>query len=80
MRRPHLVVFGNLDCARTMFGSTMVTSYPGWSGPLWPGELVIRSTITYGGEGKSISPYEPVVGGWAYVKELAATNTKERGE
>ena len=27
-----------------------------------------------------MSPYESVVGGWAYVKELATTNTKERGE
>ena len=80
MHRPCLVVFGNLDCAQTMFGSTMVTGYPGQSGLPWPGELVIRSTITYGGEGKSISLYESVVSGWAYVKELAATNTKERGE
>ena len=63
-----------------MFGSTVVTGYPGWSSPLWPGELVIRSTIMYGGEVKLISPYESVVGGWAYVKELAMTNTKERGE
>ena len=63
-----------------MFESTMITGYPGRSGPPWLGELVIGSTITYGGEGKSISPYESVVSGWAYVKELAATNTKERGE
>ena len=61
-----------------MFGFTVVTGYPGRSGPPWPGELVIGSTIMYGGEGKSISPYESVVGGWAYVKELAVTNTKER--
>ena len=58
----------------------MVTGYPGQSGPLWLGELVIGSTIMYRGEGKSISPYESVVGGWAYIKELATTNTKERGE
>ena len=31
-------------------------------------------------EGELISPYESVVGGWAYVKELAVINTKERGE
>ena len=30
-----------------MFGSTMVTSHPGWSGLPWLGELVIGSTITY---------------------------------
>ena len=52
MHRPCLVVFGNLDHTRAMFGSTMVASYPGWSGLLWLGELVIRSTITYGGEVK----------------------------
>ena len=48
MHRPCLVVFGSPDCARAMFGSTMVTGYPGWSGLPWPGELVIGSTITYG--------------------------------
>ena len=63
-----------------MFGSTMVTGYPGQSGLLWLGELVIKSTIMYGGEGKAISLYESVVSGWAYVKELATTNIKERGE
>ena len=41
-------MFGNLDRARAMFGFTMVTGYPGRSGPPWPGELVIGSTITYG--------------------------------
>ena len=45
-------MFGSLDCAQAMFGSTMVTGYPGQSGLLWPGELVIGSTITYGGEEK----------------------------
>ena len=30
----------------------MVTGYPGQSGLLWLGELVIGSTITYGGEVK----------------------------
>ena len=59
-----------------MFGSTMVTGSPGWSGPPWPGELVIGSTITYGGEGKYLSPDESVVGEWAYVKELAMMDTK----
>ena len=53
MHRPYLVVFRNLDCAQAMFGSTMVTGYPGRSGPPWLGELVIRSTITYGGEVKN---------------------------
>ena len=52
MHRPCLVMFGSLDRAQTMFGSTMVTGYPERSGPLWPGELVIGSTIMYGGEGK----------------------------
>ena len=37
-----------------MFGSTVVTGYPVRSGPLWPGELVIGSTITYGREGKIV--------------------------
>ena len=73
-------MFGSLDHAWAMFGSTMVTSYPGRSGPQWLGELVIGSTITYRGEGRLISPYESVVGGWAYIKELATTNTKERGK
>ena len=50
MHRPCLVVFGKLDRARAKLGSTMVTSYPGQSGLPWPGELVIRSTITYGEE------------------------------
>ena len=59
-----------------MFGSTMVTGYPGRSSPPWPGELVIGSTITYGEEGKKVSPYESVVGEWAYVKELATMNTR----
>ena len=52
MHGPYLVVFGNLDCARAMFGSTTVTGYPGQSGSLWLGELVIGSTITYRGEVK----------------------------
>ena len=73
-------MFGSLDRAQTMFRSTMVTGYPGRSGLPWPEELVIGSTITYGGEGKWVSPYESVVSGWAYVKELAMTNTKERRE
>ena len=34
----------------------------------------------YGGEGKKVSLYESMVGEWAYVKELAATNMRERGE
>ena len=58
----------------------MVTGYPEQSGPPWPGELVIGSTITYRGEGKWLSPYESVVGEWAYVKELATMNTREKGE
>ena len=81
MHRPYLVVFGKLDCAQAMFGSTMVTGYPGWSGPPWLGELVIGSTITYRGGveiGKSV--YKSVVGKWAYVKELAMTDTRKRGE
>ena len=45
-----LVVFGNLDRARAIFGSTMVIGYPGRSGPLWPEELVIGSTTMYRGE------------------------------
>ena len=53
MHRPCLVVFGNLDRAWAMFGSTMVTGYPGWSGPPWLGEVVIGSTITYGEEVKN---------------------------
>ena len=52
MHRPCLVVFGKLDHARAMFRSTMVTGYPGWSGPPWPGELVIGLTIMYKGEVK----------------------------
>ena len=52
MHRPCLVVFGNLDHAWAKFGSTMVTGYPGWSDPLWLGELVIGSTTTHGGEVK----------------------------
>ena len=52
--RPCLVVFGSLDHAWAMFGSTMVTGYPGRSGPPWPEELVIGSTITYGREGKIV--------------------------
>ena len=75
-----MVVFGNLDYAWAMFSSTVATGYPGRSGPPWPGELVIGSTITYGGEGKKVSPYESVVGEWAYVKELATMNTREGGE
>ena len=63
-----------------MFGSTVVTGYPGRSGPPWLGELVIRSTIMYRGEVNRVSPYEFVVGEWAYVKELAMTNTGVRGE
>ena len=58
----------------------MVTGYPGRSGPPWPGELVIGSTITYGGEGEKVSLYESVVSEWAYVKELATMNTREGGE
>ena len=54
MHRPCLVVFGSLDRARTMFGSTMVTGYPGRSGPPWPGELVIGSTVAYGREGRIV--------------------------
>ena len=53
MHRPCLVVFGSLDRAQAMFGSTMVIGYPGLSGLLWPGELVIGSTIMYGGKGKN---------------------------
>ena len=49
MHRPCLVVFGSLDRARTMFGSTTVTGYPGRSGPPWPGELVIGSHWGRGG-------------------------------
>ena len=55
MHRPCLSVFGNLDCAWTMFRSTMVTGYPGQSGPLWLGELVIESTITYGERGMGLT-------------------------
>ena len=73
-------MFGNLDHARAMFRSTMVTGYPGWSSPPWPGELVIRSTSCMEGRWKRVSPYEFVVGEWAYVKELAVTNTRMRGE
>ena len=73
-------MFGNLDRAQAMFGSTMVTGYPGRSGLPWPGELVIRSTITYGGGVKWLSSYESVVGEWAYVKELATMNTKRGRE
>ena len=80
MHRPCLVVFGSLNRAWTMFGSTMVTGYPGRSSLLWPGELVIRSTIMYRGEGKTDNPYESVVSKWAYVKELATMNTRGRGE
>ena len=36
-----------------MFGSTMVTGYPGRSGPLWPGEVVIGSTVMYREEVKN---------------------------
>ena len=53
MHRLYLVVFGNLDHARAMFRSTMVIGYPGLSGLPWPGELVIGSTIMYGGKGKN---------------------------
>ena len=65
-----------------MFGSTMVTGYPGRSGPPWPGELVIGSTITYEREGRIVKSvlYESVVGEWAYVKELATMSTREGGE
>ena len=76
MHRPCLSVFGNSNHARTVFGLTMVTGYPGKSGPLWPGELVIRSTITYGG-GSGID--KSMVVRWAYIKELAVTNTREKG-
>ena len=54
MHRPCLSVFDNLDYAWAMFRSTMVTGYLGRSSLLWPGELVIRSTITYGEEVVSI--------------------------
>ena len=60
-----------------MFRSTVVTSYPGWSGLSWPGELVIGSTITYRGEEKID---KSIVDEWAYIKELAVTDTRERGE
>ena len=46
MHRLYLSVFGNLDHTQAMFGSTMVTSYPGQSSLPWLGELVIGSTIT----------------------------------
>ena len=70
-------MFGSLGRARTMFGSTMVTGYPGRSGLPWPGELVIGSTITYGREGKIV---KSVVGEWAYIKELATMSTRGGGE
>ena len=41
---------------------------------------MIGSTITYRGGVKWLSPYESVVGEWAYVKELATMNTKKEGE
>ena len=75
MHRPCLSVFCNLDRAWAMFRSTMVTGYPGWSGSPWLGELVIRSTVVYGrGE---ISKF--VVVRWAYIKELATSNTGRDG-
>ena len=74
MHRPCLSMFGNLNHAWAMFGSTMVTGYPGRSGPLWLRELVIISTITYR-EGGEIGKF--IVVRWAYVKELATTNTRE---
>ena len=49
MHRPCLSVFGTSDCAWATFGSIMVTNYPGRSSLPWPEELVIGSTITYGG-------------------------------
>ena len=73
-------MFGNLDRAWAMFGSTMVTGYPGRSSPPWPGELVIGSTITYREEGEKVSPYESVVSEWAYIKELATMGTREGGD
>ena len=39
----------------------------------------INHHVQRGGE-KWISPHESVVGKWAYVEELAATNTRGRGE
>ena len=54
-----------------MFRLTIVTGYPEQSSLPWPGELVIRSTITYGG-GDEIS--ESMVIRWACVKELATVN------
>ena len=59
-----------------MFGLTMVTSYLGWSGLLWLGELVIGSTIMYG-ERSEIG--EPMVVRWACVKKLATANMGEWG-
>ena len=59
-----------------MFRSTMVTGHPGQSGPPWPGELVIKSTIRYREKGKM---NKSMVARWAYVKELAAANTRGRG-
>ena len=41
---------------------------------------MIRSTITYREGAKQLSPYESVVGEWAYVKELATMNTRGGGE
>ena len=38
----------------------------------------INHHIQRGGE--KVSPYESVVGEWAYVKELATMNTREGGE
>ena len=77
MHRPCLVVFGNLDRAWAMFGSTTVTSYPGRSSLPWPGELVIISTIMYGG---GVKTDKSVVGKWAYVEELAVMNMRGRKE
>ena len=39
----------------------------------------INHHVWRGGE-EWVSPYESVVGEWAYVKELAATNTRGTGE
>ena len=58
-------MFGNLDHAWAMFGTTMVTGYPGWSGLLWLGELVIGSTIMYGGEVKIDTVHCRIVDGFS---------------
>ena len=69
-------MFGNLDRAQAMFGSTVVTGYPGRARRV---SDQINHHIWRGGEGW-ISPHESVVGEWAYVKELAVMDTRGRGE